>query len=112
MYTIPPYLPHEEKTGLFSLPQHWRGIVALIILGITIVMARGAPSLLTLFFMSAPGLLAGAEFLPARLWQLRGWLRVASIIALVATVIFFGVALTQTRPTCTCKIRQIGSALS
>jgi hypothetical protein len=112
MYTIPPYLPHEEQTGLFSMPQHWRGLAALITLGITMLMAGGAPSLLTLFFMSAPGLLAGAEFMPARLWRLRGWLRVASIIALAATVIFFGFALTQTRSTCTCKIRQIGSALS
>jgi hypothetical protein len=111
MYTIPPYLPHEEQTGLFSLPQPWRGIVALIILGITILISGGAPSYLTLFFMSALGLLAGAEFLPAQRWQARGWLRVASIIGLVATVILFVLAVSVGRSTCSCPIRNVGSQL-
>jgi hypothetical protein len=111
MYTIPPYLPHEEKTGLFSAPRQWRGIVALMVLGVMILMTGGAPSYLSLLFMSASGMLAGAELLPARLWQARGGLRVASIISLVAAVIFFCFALSQGRTTCTCPIRNVGSQL-
>ena len=86
MYTIPRYLPHETKTGLFSLPRRGLGIAALITLGITFMIAAGEPAPASMFFMSVAGMLAGAEFLPARLWQARGWLRVASIVGLGLTL--------------------------
>ena len=86
MYTIPHYLPHEEKTGLFGLPRRRLGIAALVTLGMTFIMAAGEPAPASAFFMGVAGMLAGAEFLPARLWQARGWLRVASIIGLGLTL--------------------------
>lgn len=81
MYTIPPYLPHQEKTGLFSLPRPGRGIVALIVLGATLLTLDGPPSYLSFLFLIASGLLGGAELLPARMWLVRGGLRVGSILA-------------------------------
>jgi hypothetical protein len=86
MYTIPHYLPHEEKTWLFSLPQRRLGIAALITLGMTFMISVGEPAPASVFFMGVSAMLAGAEFLPARLWQARGWLRVASIVGLGLTL--------------------------
>jgi hypothetical protein len=81
MYTIPPYLPHEEKAGLFSLPRPGRGVAALMVLGVTLLIAGALPLHLSFPLMVASGMLAGAEFLPARLWLVRGGLRVGSILA-------------------------------
>jgi hypothetical protein len=86
MYTIPHYLPHETKTGLFRLPYRRLGVVALVTLGMTFLISAGEPAPASMFFMSVSAMLAGAEFLPARLWQARGWLRVASIVGLGLTL--------------------------
>jgi hypothetical protein len=86
MYTIPHYLPHEDKTGLFRLPCRRLGIAALVTLGMTFMISAGEPAPASMFFMGVSGMLAGAEFLPARLWQARGWLRVASIVGLGLTL--------------------------
>lgn len=96
MYTIPPYLPHEEKTGLFRLPSRRLGVVALVTIGMTLIMSAGEPAPASLFFMGVSAMLAGAEFLPARLWQARGWLRLGSIIGLGLTLSLYWA--TQTPP--------------
>jgi hypothetical protein len=87
MYTVPHYLPHEEKTGLFGLPRRRLGIAALGTIAMIGWGSGGAPSYPTIFFILAVVLTAAAELLPARLWQARGWLRVASIVGLAAAVI-------------------------
>jgi len=113
MYTIPPYLPHEEKTGLFGLPQQWRGLAALGAIGLIGWISGGAPSYPAIFFILSAVLTAAAELLPARLWQARGWLRMASIVGLAAAVILFWRSLSSpppkklSLPPCGCSVNQL-----
>ncbi|HYF61285.1 MAG TPA: hypothetical protein VD886_00635 [Herpetosiphonaceae bacterium] len=84
MYTIPNDLPHEAMTGLFGMPRRWLGLAALAATGLIGWLSGGAPSLPTMILIAGAALLASAELLPARRWQARGWLRTASILAVIA----------------------------